>query len=407
MKLNCNDKIYIFGAGVFGKNLYLLLKLSRISVAGFLDNDPIKWGMEIVGGIVCQNPQVLKPADNILIIIAIQNEPKIIAEDLQCRGFRHIYRMNEIEQDLRSSVNKLIDDIGVDLVNYMAQSGEGTDKCLEAGCLPVPVHFYQPIPDIKDLERKNIWDKKSNMDGIDWLPEKYIENMKDISKHQPCTPWRNASTGDNMHFTLDNPSFSYLCASFLYGMINKYRPKCIIEIGSGNSSKVIRQAMIDSAITEGYTIVDPYCNMDKSQFVPIEVDICKLPVEETELVLYKTLKSGDILFIDSSHSVHIGGDVNFEILEILPMLNSGVIIHFHDIPMPYEYEKVYAVNPQFRVFWTESYLLQAFLMYNNDFEILLPGAYVCKEHKDIIEKLFPCVFETSNWVTGSFWMRKK
>jgi hypothetical protein len=82
-----------------------------------------------------------------------------------------------------------------------------------------------------------------------------------------------------------------------------------------------------------------------------------------DLAFLEELKENDILFIDSGHTVRTRSDVNFLILEVLPRLAPGAIVHFHDIPLPFEYQKVYFTNPTFRVFWTEAYLLQSFLAF--------------------------------------------
>ena len=114
-----------------------------------------------------------------------------------------------------------------------------------------------------------------------------------------------------------------------------------------------------------------------------------------------------ILFIDSSHVCKMGSDVNFEILEILPSLNTGVYVHFHDINLPYEYPKIYATNPNFRMFWTESYLLQAFLTCNNEYQIVLPMDYLQRHYLDDLKNSFPASTKTEfGWVSGSFWIKR-
>jgi hypothetical protein len=84
-----------------------------------------------------------------------------------------------------------------------------------------------------------------------------------------------------------------------------------------------------------------------------------------------------------------------------------VTVHFHDIAMPYEYDRVYATNPAFRVFWTESYMLQAFLAFNDAYEILLPAAYLGKEHLDEVKACCPSMTKPFDWSSESFWIRRK
>lgn len=122
---------------------------------------------------------------------------------------------------------------------------------------------------------------------------------------------------------------------------------------------------------------------------------------------FETLGQNDILFIDSGHTVRTGSDVNFLYLDVLPRLAQGVIVHIHDIGLPSEYPKVYFTNPTFRVFWTEAYLLQAFLSLNPHYEIMLAMNYLTADHWDEFCKAFehfnPDVHKATS---GSFWIRR-
>ena len=125
-------------------------------------------------------------------------------------------------------------------------------------------------------------------------------------------------------------------------------------------------------------------------------------MEDIDLEFFSQLDSGDILFIDSSHTVRIGGDVNYLFLEVLPRLKPGVIVHVHDIFFPFDYRREWVLD-EFR-FWTEQYLLQAFLTFNSEFEVLLANNYLSHYHKDAVKTVFPSL---PSWGGGSFWMRRK
>jgi len=302
-----------------------------------------------------------------------------------------------------------ITDEVIDIVNHIAQTGEGSDKCLKKGCLPVPVHFYHPIPDIKELEKRDVWKKVSKLSGIKFEPEKHWDFLREIAKdYSGECKWNEDPVGVIGEFYLNNSCFSYGCSSILHCMIRHNKPKRIIEIGSGFSTKIIRSA-VSLNQKEGndveYTIIDPYTNY-KEEYFPFAVNILKQPIEVLGTELFQQLEENDILFIDSSHVCKIGSDVNFEILEILPVLKKGVFIHFHDIPMPYEYNETYSKNPSFRMFWTESYLLQAFLAFNDTFEIILPLNYMQTNCTEEFNKNFPLGIGIKNWWSGSFWIKK-
>jgi hypothetical protein len=112
--------------------------------------------------------------------------------------------------------------------------------------------------------------------------------------------------------------------------------------------------------------------------------LIKTEVQLVSLDFFEKLEAGDILFIDSSHVGKTGSDVNFILFEVLPALKSGVIIHFHDVSYPFEYPKEWVYKGRN---WNEDYFLRAFLMYNNNFEILLFSDYLYKHHLKAFEKI--------------------
>jgi len=119
---------------------------------------------------------------------------------------------------------------------------------------------------------------------------------------------------------------------------------------------------------------------------------------------FNELNENDILFIDSSHVLMIGSDVQYEYLNIMPKLNKGVLVHIHDIFLPAEYPKEWILE-DFR-FWNEQYLLQAFLIYNQAFEVLWMGNFMNLMHSNELETAFSS-YEKGKISPGSFWMRKK
>ena len=117
------------------------------------------------------------------------------------------------------------------------------------------------------------------------------------------------------------------------------------------------------------------------------------------------LNKNDILFIDSSHIVKIGGDVNYLYLEVLPNLKKGVVIHIHDIPFPYP-----ILNPEkfiFKkhLFLTEPALVHAFLMYNVAFKIILCSSYLHHKKRDALLSAFTNYDPLKHW-PSSLWLRK-
>ncbi|MBI3130600.1 MAG: class I SAM-dependent methyltransferase [Acidobacteria bacterium] len=295
------------------------------------------------------------------------------------------------------------------LVAHMAKTGEGTDACYEAGALPLPVHFYSPVPDLADLDRRNVWDRKSPLKGIDMRLEAQKSLLREMAKaHAAECVWEEHPGPDPNRFYWRNHSFSFQCASQLLYFIRHFKPRRVIEIGSGMSSGVFGQALLANQAETGvacdYQIVDPYPNLAPEGF-PALTCLHLQRVEVLDPAFFAQLGHNDILFIDSGHVVRIGSDVNFLFLEVLPMLAPGVIVHVHDISLPYEYPRVYFSNPAFRVLWTEAYLLQAFLMFNSAWEVLASVPYLTKEAPEVLAEIFPQ--DPSGIGSGSFWMRRK
>ena len=321
-----------------------------------------------------------------------------------------LYQKAEIQAFIRDNLSLV-----TDIVAEMAETGVGTDECLAKKCLPMRVHYYWPIPDIEDLEKRQIWGKRSALTGIDFHPDRQINLVRSLGREygHECI-WPTAPTADETQFYLrrDVP-FAFSDAAILHGLIRQYKPKRVIEIGSGGSSRVISAALhLNHQDTPScpceYTIVDPYpAGSVKSKLLFGISRLVEERMELTDISLYEQLQENDILFIDGSHNVRIGGDVNFAILDVLPRLKPGVLVHFHDIPMPHEYPKIYYTGqPAFRVFWTESYLLQAFLACNDKFEVLMALSYFHSEYSEQFHAAFPQYDPSIHAYTGSgFWIR--
>jgi hypothetical protein len=130
--------------------------------------------------------------------------------------------------------------------------------------------------------------------------------------------------------------------------------------------------------------------------------------QDTSLELFQELQAGDILFIDSSHVCRTGSDVNYELLEIVPRLNTGVLIHFHDIFLPWEYPQSWVLGC--RRFLNEQYLLQAFLTFNQKSEVVWASYHMLRTHPKALDTAFASfrvdITKPGTFLPGSFWIRK-
>jgi predicted O-methyltransferase YrrM len=209
-------------------------------------------------------------------------------------------------------------------------------------------------------------------------------------------------------YYLRNPNFGSVNGECLNCMIRIYQPRRMIEIGSGFSTLLARQAIEWNARESGVhcrlSSIDPYptaavLNTDDDKF-----EVIRQKVENVDLETFAELQENDILFIDSSHVLKIGSDVKFEYLELIPRVNKGVLVHIHDIFFPREYPRSWVLG--LRRFWNEQYLVQAFLAFNREFEVLLAGAYLDVYHRQRLADAFPSS-AGHDFPPSSFWMRRR
>ena len=152
-----------------------------------------------------------------------------------------------------------------------------------------------------------------------------------------------------------------------------------------------------------FTFIEPQPQLLRSLLTEEDltrVAILETKVQEVDLDRFSELKANDILFVDSSHVSKVGSDVNHIFFKILPALQSGVFVHFHDVFYPFEYplEWVYEGRA-----WNETYLMRAFLQYNNQFEIQLFNTFIDWFHKEKYFRDMPLVQKNTG---GSIWLKK-
>jgi hypothetical protein len=303
-------------------------------------------------------------------------------------------------------------DVAMALVPTLAQLAYGprfadSFRLWEAhGVHVTPVHFYLPIPDTRTLPDE-LWESRSELVGLDLQVEKQLYLVRetfpafcaeyDGFAHEP--------TDREHEYYFDNPQFGGTDALILYCMVRHFEPRLIIEVGSGFSSRVSAQAALENADTR-LICVEPYHDGTERHEIlrrgfPGLTSLVTRRVEELEPSFFAELQSGDILFIDTSHVVRIGGDVTFLLLEVLPRLNPGVIVHIHDIFLPFEYPRDWVLD--MLRFYNEQYLVHAFLAFNSEFEIIMANHYLGATHRDDLVRTFP----NSPWWGGtSFWIRR-
>ena len=267
-----------------------------------------------------------------------------------------------------------------------------------------PVHFYQPIPDTRRLPA-DVFTRRSSLPGVDMNEAGQLAFLERLAaRRDELAAFPRAPTGDPARFHLDNASFAAVDAELLWGMLREHRPRRVIEVGSGMSTLLAAEALRKNA-AEGHpaelTAIEPYPAAWLASLSGIH--LVRQPVQDVPLDEFARLESGDVLFIDSTHVAAVGSDVVYELLEIVPRLAPGVIVHLHDVFLPREYPESFVRG--LRVFWNEQYLLQAFLAFNRSFEVLAAASWLQDRHPDRLRAAVPSW--TAERRPGSFWMRRR
>jgi hypothetical protein len=280
----------------------------------------------------------------------------------------------------------------------------------------LPVHFHQPIPDTRTLGDE-IWDDLAEPAGVAMNVETQIKYLKEVfpTYIKECS-FPHDRTETPYEYYRKNGAFLSVDAEVYHCMIRHFHPRRIIEVGSGSTTYLAARACRmndekDNTFTE-LVVIDPFPNETVGKGFPGLSTLIRNPVEKMDPRFFLQLKKNDILFIDSSHVAGIGGDVNHEYLEIIPRLNPGVIVHAHDIYFPAEYPRKWIFEDRF--FWTEQYILQAFLSFNRAFHILWASSYMHIHYPHMLKAAFPsyanlpqdCPQYPHVW-PSSFWFRRK
>jgi len=270
------------------------------------------------------------------------------------------------------------------------------------GVFPITDHYYEPLVVDKNNFRKSLRENRF-LPGIDWNIPGQLSLLKTFNYKLDLLKISDLPAS-RLNYSFNLGPFLSGDSEVLFNIIRSLKPKKIIEIGCGHSTLMMRHAVdFNTRENEDYecehVCIEPYEN---NWLESLEVEVFRKKVEDCNIDMFKSLQANDILFIDSSHMIRPHGDVLFEFLEILPSLNPGVIIHFHDIFSPKDYLNEWIKDGV--VFWNEQYLLEAFLSCNKSFEIIAAVNYL--KHNFYGELASTCPMLTEDREPGSFWLRK-
>lgn len=312
-------------------------------------------------------------------------------------------------EDERLEFKTRCDELSVALLESSAQveriHAEFLDLQRRQGSAPAG-HFYSPIPDLDDIaarEQEIFGSLPESLPGIDLRADEQLQLLRRFESYYNDLPFTPEAT-QGLRYHYENPAYSYSDAIMLHCMIRYLEPRRIIEIGSGHSSCVIldtNDRFFDGAIEA--TFIEPYPELLHDLLEPEDLDRVRIidrPVQEVSLETFGALGKNDILFVDSTHVGKVGSDVNRILFDILPRLDVGVHIHFHDITYPFEYPKEWVFEGRA---WNETYLLRTFLSFNREFRVLLMNTYMQHRFPDFFEQHMPLCLRNPG---GSIWIRR-
>jgi predicted O-methyltransferase YrrM len=242
----------------------------------------------------------------------------------------------------------------------------------------LPDHYYIPIANILELQKKKSWRKKSKLKGINFNIKKQIKNLYNI-----IYPEKKDYMDGRIYYEAQREGygqgFGKIEAQALYAVTKNLKPNKIFEIGSGSSTYCMLKAG-----AKDITCIEPFpSRLLKNQK---KIKLIKKNVQDVDVKKFQSLNENDILLIDSTHTLKIGSDVSYIYLEILPQLKKGVIVMIHDIFFPYNYQRD-ADKSMYQ--WMETQILQAFLINNPKVEILFCLSYLHYLKSNILKKIFP------------------
>lgn len=312
----------------------------------------------------------------------------------------------------RFAVLKMIDTISLPITLasslWLAQVKRGLHRMpfsrrllRQVGMMPVRHHYYEPLVFPKDL-RKPL-DQRRSVPGLDLNVAEQLELLKKFNYNEELEALPLATPGDVSFYYL-NDFFGPGDAEILFSMIRHYKPTNLIEIGSGYSTLMARQAIAKNT-QDDHTYRCHHICIEPNENPWLEktgANVLRTKVEDLDTSYFSNLRENDFLFIDSSHVIRPQGDVLYEYLELLGTLKSGVFIHIHDIFTPRDYLARWVLTES--KLYNEQYLLEAFLSFNDQFRVICSINHLWHDYQQQLEQVCPVLRKERALEPGSFWL---
>jgi hypothetical protein len=271
-----------------------------------------------------------------------------------------------------------------------------------------PGEYYSPMYDTRELaeRRHQLWPTVPRETvGIDWRAADQLALCRDVFSQQEDLEFPENDTDGLLEYFVNNGQYPPLDAWVLEAVMRHFKPRHMIEVGCGFSTRVsarVNRDHFDSKMN--LTCIEPYPRPFLLDGIPGVAAVRVEKIQDTPLTLFETLGKDDILFIDTSHTVKTGGDVTWIFHEIFPRLAPGVIVHIHDFFLPGEYPERWVMEGWG---WNETYLARSFLSFNDTFEIVWGTVYMLIHHLDEVLTAFPGFRNYIAMGGASLWIRRR
>lgn len=269
----------------------------------------------------------------------------------------------------------------LDLAEGLVWNTEMLAEFERRGMVVVPAGYYYPVPTAEELARS--FEESEDTPYYDPFVFDRDRLREELMKLLPYSgefdPPQHAV--DPTQYAWDAEMIGYSDAMAYYTMIRSRRPEIVLEVGSGFSTLVALEALHRNG-TGRVICVEPY---PRDFMKDLDVELVQRPVQELSASWFTDrLPEGSILFIDSAHAVKVGSDCLHLHLRVLPALQRRVLVHIHDFYLPRGTPRTWIDQ---RLFWTEQYLVFAYLLQNSHTRVLFGSVANMIWHLDLMREL--------------------
>jgi hypothetical protein len=256
----------------------------------------------------------------------------------------------------------------------------------------LPRHFYSEIPDFRVLRKTTSWRKEYPMTGVNGADTRgQLAWLKEVLRPELVRKAEEGKVYEKACREQGEPGYGDLDAEGLYCFIRHFQPRRIIQAGCGVTTHICLKAASDAGYRPIVVCVEPFPSAYLRRLAdPGQITLRAAKIQDVEREIVDDLEAGDLFFVDSSHTLGPAGEASRIVLEFLPRLRPGVMIHLHDITFPYDYSpKIFEGLEWSMFFHHESILLLAFLTMNPDFAILASLYMLHHKQSEGLRQLLP------------------